>query len=344
MSSNKYEEIKLDVPLVHSPAQLCHIDSLAMILRYIGDEYEPWYLGGVSGRFFGFGYFPSSSFVRIGLGTYPLEAILTFLKEHGYSFKFNEGENWSKAFVILRKYLNEGLPVLVICHMGWLSYNKEYEIFRRIEGVVDHYVIVTGFKDNKFVFINDPNPELFKKDAKLSVEDFRIAWYKKLKAIQSMSCPMIVVKKRKYKPEQKKILAKALRRAIKQMDTQKGPTGLAGLRMASIEIPKLLREDSVAITNSIPEYAFFTFRVAATEARYASKFLSYVSNELNILQIKLSAANLLIASECFADVRNLFMDCVKEKAKIVDIAEEVGMLLDKVYRAERDCYANLGCV
>lgn len=68
----------MDVPLVHSPTQLCHIDSLSMILRYIGDEYEPWYLGGASGRFFGFGYYPTNEFVTIGLGTFPLKALVTF--------------------------------------------------------------------------------------------------------------------------------------------------------------------------------------------------------------------------------------------------------------------------
>jgi hypothetical protein len=36
------EEVKLNVPLVHSPAQLCHIDSLSMILKFIGDDYEPF--------------------------------------------------------------------------------------------------------------------------------------------------------------------------------------------------------------------------------------------------------------------------------------------------------------
>jgi len=213
MAINKNKsEIKLDVPLVHSDAQLCHVDSLSMILGYMGDRYEPWYIGGTSGRFFGFGYYPSKEYVQIRTGTFPLKALLKFLREHGYSFQLIQGKSWNDAFPILRKFLMDGLPVLVISHMGWLSYNKEYEIIRKIGGVVDHYVVITGFKNDEAIYVNDPNPDFFRKDAKLAIEDFRMGWAEKIPEIYK-SCPMLVVKGRKRKPDLKKILAKSLQHA-----------------------------------------------------------------------------------------------------------------------------------
>jgi hypothetical protein len=47
------ENVKLAVPLVHSRAQYCHIDSLSMILKRLGDTYKAWYMGAVSSQFFG---------------------------------------------------------------------------------------------------------------------------------------------------------------------------------------------------------------------------------------------------------------------------------------------------
>jgi hypothetical protein len=64
-------QIKLDVPLIHSDAQLCHVDSLSMILEYIGDRYEPWYIGGASGRFFGFGIIQAKSTSRFERAVFP---------------------------------------------------------------------------------------------------------------------------------------------------------------------------------------------------------------------------------------------------------------------------------
>jgi len=130
-----------------------------------------------------------------------------------------------------------------------------------------------------------------------------------------MQCPMIVVKGRKHKPEEKEIVERALGRATKQMNTTKGSTGVAGPRKASIEFPKLLREGSPAIINSIPEYSFFTFRVAAAEARYASEFLNYATRILNLPRVSLCASELLTASESFAELRALFMDCLQGKRK-----------------------------
>jgi len=333
-------EIKLDVPLIHSDAQLCHVDSLSMILGYMGDRYEPWYIGGASGRFFGFSYYPSKEYVQIRIGTFPLKALLTFLKEHYYPFQFIQEKAWNNAFPILKKFLMNGLPVLVISHMGWLSYNKEYEIFRNIGGVVDHYVVITGFKNDKVVYVNDPNPDFFRKDAELAVEDFRVGWAEKIPEIYK-SCPMLVVKERKRKPELKKILAKSLHRASKLMFTKRGVTGIAGLRRAGKEIPELLREDAFSIKNSLEEFAYFRFRVMATEAKYASKFLDYGAKELNIPELKISAKKLLIASDCFAELRNLFINCAQGQRKLIDIADDTEILLAKAYEAERDCFLNL---
>jgi hypothetical protein len=333
-------EIKLDVPLIHSDAQLCHVDSLSMILGCMRDSYKPWYIGGASGRFFGFGYYPSKEYVQIRTGTFPLKALLTFLKEHHYSFQFIQGRSWNEAFPILKKFLMNGLPVLVISHMGWLSYNKEYEIFRKIGGVIDHYVVITGFKNDEVVYVNDPHPDFFKKDAELAVEDFRIGWAEKIPEIYK-SCPMLVVKGRKRKPELNKILAKSLQRALKLMLTKRGVTGIAGLRKAGKEIPKLLREDALSIKNSLEEFAYFRFRVMATEAKYASKFLNYAAKELNIPELKISAKKLLIASHCFAELRNGFISCVQGQRKLIDIADKTETLLVKAYEAERDCFLNL---
>lgn len=336
-------EVKLDVPLIHSDAQLCHVDSLSMILGYMGDSYEPWYIGGTSGRFFGFGYYPSEEYIQIRTGMFPLEALLTFLKEHGYLFQLIQRRSWNYAFPILKKFLMKGLPVLVISHMGWLSYNKEYEIFRKIGGVVDHYVVITGFKDDEVVYVNDPNPDFFKKDAELALKDFRIGWAEKIPVIYG-SCPMLVVKGRKRKPELKKVLTKALQRASKSMYTKKGARGIAGLRKASKEIPGLLREDALSIKNSLEEFAYFRFRVMATEAKYASKFLDYAARELNIPELKFSSKKLLIASNCFAKLRELFRSCVQGKIKLMDIADDTEILLVKTYEAEKDCFFNLECL
>jgi len=341
MAINKNKsEIKLDVPLVHSDAQLCHVDSLSMILGYMGDRYEPWYIGGTSGRFFGFGYYPSKEYVQIRIGTFPLKALLTFLKEHGYSFQLIQGKSWNDAFPVLKKFLMHGLPVLVISHMGWLSYNKEYKIFRNIGGVVDHYVVITGFKNDEVVYVNDPNPDFFKKDAELATEDFKVGWAEKIPEIYQ-SCPMLVVKRRKRKPELKKILAKSLQRALKLMYTKRGATGIAGLRKAREEIPKLLREDAVSIRNSLEEFANFKFRVMAVEAKYASKFLNYAVEELNIPELKTSAKKLLIASDCFAELRNLLINYLHGQTRLIDIADRTETLLVKAYEAERECFLNL---
>jgi uncharacterized protein YvpB len=339
ITKNK-SEIKLDVPLVHSDAQLCHVDSLSMILGYLGDRCEPWYIGGASGRFFGFGYYPSKEYVQIRTGTFPLKALLTFLKEHGYSFEFIQGKPWNDAFSILKRFLMDGLPVLVISHMGWLSYNKEYEMFRKIDGVVDHYVVITGFKNDEAVYVNDPNPDFFRKDAELAVGDLRIGWAEKIPEIYK-SCPMLVVKGRERKPELKKVLAKSLQRSLRLMCTERGATGIAGLRRTSKEIPELLRADAPSIKNSLEEFAYFRFRVMATEAKYASKFLDYAAKELNIPEVEISARKLLIASDCFAELRGLFVSCVQSQRKPIDIADDTEKLLVKAYEAEKDCFLNL---
>jgi len=333
--------IKLDVPLTHSPAQLCHVDSLSMVLKYMGDEYEPWYIGGTSGRFFGFGYYPTNERVRIGLGSYPLKALLTFLREHRYAFRFDEGRTWKDAFVSLKKYLVNGTPVLVISHMGWLSYNKEYEMFRTMGGVVDHYVVITGFMDDELVYVNDPNPDTPMKNARLPLEDFRIGWGEKLLKLQGLRCPMLVVRRRERSPETKRILVKALRRALRLMKTDRGSMGLAGMRRASEEIPELLRKDAVSMKNSLSEFAFFTFRVAATEANFASRFMDYVARELAIPQLEYSASKLLVASEFFARLRELFMDASRGQVMTGDIANAVKTLLVGAWQAETECFANL---
>lgn len=339
ISKNK-REIKLDVPLIHSDAQLCHVDSLSMILSFMGDRYEPWYIGGTSGRFFGFAYYPSKEYIQIRTGTFPLKALLTFLKEHDYSFQLIQGRSWKDAFPILKKFLTHGLPILVISHIGWLSYNKEYEIFRKVGGVVDHYVVITGFEDDEAVYVNDPNPDFFRKDAELAIEDFRVGWAEKIPEIYQ-SCPMLVVKGRKHKPELKKILAKSLQRTSKSMYTKRGATGIAGLRKASKEIPELIRKDELSIKNSLEEFAYFRFRVMATEAKYASKFLDYAAKELNIPELKISAKKLLIASDCFAELKGLFISCVQGQRKLTDIADDAETLLVKVYEAEKDCFLNI---
>jgi hypothetical protein len=224
--------------------------------------------------------------------------------------------------------------------MGWLSYNKEYEIFRKIGGVVDHYVVITGFKNDEVIYVNDPNPDFFRKDAELSVQDFRVGWTEKIPEIYQ-SCPMLVVKGRKRKPELKKILAKSIQRASKSMHTKRGATGIAGLRKTSKEIPELLRKDALSIKNSLEEFAYFRFRVMATEAKYASKFLDYAAEELNIPEVKISAEKLLIASDSFAELRDLFMTCVQGQRGSIDIADDTEILLAKAYEAEKDCFLNL---
>ncbi len=227
------ESVKLDVPLVHSQAQYCHIDSLAMILLRLGDEYDAWYMGCASGQFFGLGYFPKPNFIKLSFGNYPLDCLLTFLEEHGYSYRYDEGKSWEGAFTTLKEFLKNDIPVLVISHMGWLSYNKEYEIMRHVGGVVDHYVVVTGFRDDEVVYVNDPHPDWHRKDAELLVSDLKIGWMEKLEEIQSMRCPMLVVIGRKTKPESKKILRKALDRALKNLNTRRGSRGIAALKTAS---------------------------------------------------------------------------------------------------------------
>ncbi len=163
-----------------------------------------WSLRAVS---FGFEYFPSKEQLRIGLELFPLRALLNSLREHGYAYRYDEGESWKEGLPALKRCLVDGTPVLVICHMGWLAYNKEYEMFRTMGGVVDHYVVVTGFRDDEVVSVNDPNPDAFRKSAELLVKDFRVAWGPKLREIQGMSCPMLTVTARKREPDQKGIRA-----------------------------------------------------------------------------------------------------------------------------------------
>jgi len=125
------------------------------------------------------------------------------------------------------------------------------------------------------------------------------------------------------------------------MFTKRGVMGIAGLRKAGKEIPELLRENALSIKNSLEEFAYFRFRVMATEAKYASKFLNYATKELNIPELKISAKKLLIASHCFTELRNLFISCVQGQRKLIDIADDAEILLVKAYEAEKDCFFNL---
>jgi len=125
------------------------------------------------------------------------------------------------------------------------------------------------------------------------------------------------------------------------MYTKRGATGIAGLRKTSKEIPELLREDALSIKNSLEEFAYFRFRVMATEAKYASKFLDYAAKELKIPELEISAKKLLIASDYFAELRGLFVSCVQGQRKLIDIADDTEKLLIKAYEAEKDCFLNL---
>lgn len=315
------EEVKLDVPLVHSQAQYCHIDSLSMILRRLGDAFEAWYMDTVSGQFFDFHYLPRPNFIMLGFGSYPLDCLLNFLEEHGYSYQLDEGKDWKEAFDTLKESLRKDIPVLVISHMGWLSYNKEYEVFKHIGGVIDHYVVITGFRNDDVVYVNDPHPDLHKKDAELPIADFRIGWAEKLEEIQSLRCPMLVVRVRKIKPETKKILMTSLKRAVRNLNTRSGPRGLAGLRKASIELPKLLRKNDPAVKNSLGEYAFFTFRVSEQNRKDIAKFLSYAAIELNLERLQEASSTMIEASQCYANLRQIFRECVESGIQTSNIAD-----------------------
>jgi len=331
------ENVKLDVPLVHSQAQYCHIDSLSMILRRLGDVYEAWYMGCASGQFFGLHYFPTSNFIRLGFGSHPLHCLLAFLEEHGYSYQYDEGKRWEEAFANLKGFLRNDTPVLVISHMGWLSYNKEYEVFRHIGGVVDHYVVITGFRDNEIVYVNDPHPDWHRKDAELPVGDFRIGWEEKLEEIQSIRCPMLVVVGRKRKPDTKDILMKALNRAVESLNTKRGSRGIAGLRKASREIPELLRKNDPSIKNSLGEWAFFTFRVSEQNRKDMAKFLSHAATALNLEKLKEAANPMIDASECYGNLRRIFKESLESGLQISRIADDVEVLLSRAYEKERQC-------
>jgi uncharacterized protein YvpB len=332
--SNK-EYVKLDVPLVYSQAQYCHIDSLSMILRRLGDTYEAWYMGPVSGQFFGLGYFAKPSFVKLSFGTYPLDCLLTFLEEHGYAYQYDEGKSWEEAFAALKEFLKKNTPVLIISHMGWLSYNKEYEIMRRVGGVVDHYVVITGYRDDEVVYVNDPHPDWHKKDAELPVSDFRVGWTEKLEEIQSMRCPMLVVNGRKSKPDTKKILVKALTRALKNLNTVRGSRGLAGLRTASQEIPKLLRKNDPSINNTLGEWAYFTFRVSGSNRKDIAKFLSYAAAELNLEKLREASSQMSEASRCYENLRQIFRETLESESQTSKIAGEVETLFSQAYEKEK---------
>jgi len=331
------EDVKLDVPLVHSQAQYCHIDSLSMILRRLGDSYEAWYMGAVSGQFFDFHYVPRSNFVWLGFGSYPLNCLLTFLEEHGYSYKYDEGKPWEKALSTLKNFLRNDTPVLIISHMGWLSYNKEYEVFKRVGGVVDHYVVITGFRDDEVAYVNDPHPDLHKKDAELPIPDFRVGWMEKLEEIQSLRCPMLVVTGRKSRPDTKDILVRALHRAVKNLNTVRGPRGLAGLRRASREIPNLLRKNDPSIENSIGEWAFFTFRVSENNRKDIAKFLSHAATELNLGKLREAGDLMIDASECYASLRRIFRESLERGMQTSRVASDVEALLCRAYENERQC-------
>jgi len=342
--TSRYESTKLDVPLVHSQAQYCHIDSLSMILKRLGDTYEAWYMGCVSGQFFGLGYFPKPNFIRLSFGNYPLDCLLTFLEEHGYSYGLDEGKSFEEALATLKGFLRNNTPVLIISHMGWLSYNKEYEIMRRVGGVVDHYIVITGYRNDEFVYVNDPHPDWYKKDAELPFSDFKTAWMEKLQQTQSLRCPMLVVTGRKSKPDIKKILMKALHRAIKNLRTSRGPRGIAGLRKASTEIPELIRKNDPSIKNTLGEWAFFTFRVSENNRKDIAKFLSHAATELSLEKLKEAGNSMVEASGCYANLRRIFRETLESAAQICQIADDVGALLSRAYESERKCVRLMNAV
>jgi len=90
------------------------------------------------------------------------------------------------------------------------------------------------------------------------------------------------------------------------------------------------------------EFAFFTFRVAATEADHRSRFLRYAASVLEAPLLRRSASGFAVASKRYADMQVLFMDCVMQRAKSASIADQVEALFVKAYHAERDPYLNLG--
>jgi hypothetical protein len=331
------EDVKLDVPLVHSQAQYCHIDSLSMILRRLGDSYEAWYMGAASGQFFGLYYSPKPDFIVLSFGLHPLKCLLTFLEEHGYSYTYGEGKDWKEAFPVLKEFLRNNTPVIVISHMGWLSYNKEYEVFKRIGGTIDHYVVVTGFRNDDVLYVNDPHPDLYKKNAELPVADFKIGWTEKLMEIQSLQCPMLVVNGRKDKPDTKLILIHALHKAVNSLNTRTGPRGVSGLRLASREIPILLRKNDSSVKNSIGEWAFFTFRVSENNRKDIAKFLSYAADELNLEMLKEASSSMLGASGCYSGLRRIFGESLEKKLLPSQISDDVEVLLSRAYENERQC-------
>mgnify|MGYP001057906580 CR=1 FL=1 len=331
------EDIRLDVPLVYSQAPYCHIDSLAMILRRLGDIYESWYMGCMSGQFFGLGYFPKPNFIKLSFGNYPLGCLLTFLEEHGYFYQLDEGKRWKEAFPTLKKFLKNNTPVLIISHMGWLSYNKEYEIFRSIGGVVDHYVVVAGYRDDEVVYVNDPHPDWHKKDAELPISDFKVGWEEKLEEIQSIRCPMLVVIKRKTKPDVRKILVQALKRALINLNTKIGDRGIAGLRKACKEIPEILRRNDPSIKNTLGEWAFFSFRLSEQNRKDIAKFLSYAAGELNLEKLKEAASSMVDASECYGNLRRIFRETLENEIQTSRIADDVETFLSRAYENEKQC-------
>jgi hypothetical protein len=331
------ENAKLDVPLVHSQAQYCHIDSLSMILRRLGDAYEAWYMGPVSGQFFGLHYLPKPNFIWLSFGNYPLKCLLTFLEEHGYSYQYDEGKNWNEAFATLKNYLKNDKPVLVISHMGWLSYNREYEVFKQVGGVIDHYVVATGYRNDEIVYVNDPHPDLHKKDAELPTADFRIGWEEKLEEIQSLRCPMLVVTARKTKPDAKTILIKALNRAVHNLNTKSGDHGIAGFRKACEEIPELMRKNDSSVQNTLGEWAFFTFRVSEQNRKDTAKFLKHAATKLNLEKLREAADSIVEASVCYGNLRQIFKESLESGIQPSRIADNVEPLLSRACEKERLC-------
>jgi len=148
---------------------------------------------------------------------------------------------------------------------------------------------------------------------------------------------MLVVNGRKTKPDPKNILMKALKRALKNLNTQHGPRGIAGLKKASKEIPEILRKNDPSVENTLGEWAFFTFRLSEQNRKDIAKFLTHAADDLNLEKLKDAANPIIEASEYYGNLRRIFRETLESGIQPSQIADDVEGLLARAYEKERQC-------
>jgi len=125
----------VNVPYYPMHSAICAVKSLQMVLSYYGHNYSESLLLQLSGWDYGAYYLPSYHF-GYGIGSYPVEAVARAAKLLGFSVRYVDTSNFSRALEVVVKALRNSTPVII-----QLSH---------------HTIVAVGYEGGD-VLVNDPS-------------------------------------------------------------------------------------------------------------------------------------------------------------------------------------------